>query len=227
MDEEFLQQHLALEQEAKENEVRILRAAEQRLSSVGLDMARLKDHASQGKVLDLGAGECYIGQAAKIWGLNGNVLSADKMRPKNIEDLGLNFQEFDATNSWPYGERYFRTIISRQGPLFMTETDREGAIYLLNHAMASLQREGGLRMFPSRFGYIKQQMYQEPGNYRELQNMSLRELLNSQKNNEYNLEANRRTKAELQELGFAFEVRQLNAPDVMSANQEYLVIKPH
>ena len=73
---------------------------------------------------------------------------------------------------------------------------------------------------------FQEQRSEQLGEYERLQNMPLRELLQSQRNNSYNLEANRRTKTDLLELGFTFEARQLNLPDVQSGNQEYLVIKP-
>ena len=206
-------------------ESRITKAAQNRLATFGLDISTLGKYAQQGYILDLGADDAFIEREAKLAGFGDKLISADIKFSDEVKKLGLNLREFDATRDWPLEKNKFSLIVCRQGPLFMTETTQEGAMYILNNSLGSLKPDCEFFVFPSRFGFVKKQMFDEYPEYKKLQELESRTKDDSKKNNLFNEEADNRTKHILFELGYTFEVRKSGVTDNQSANSEFLAFK--
>lgn len=162
MDTEYLLQF----EEGKRIE-RILSSSGRILADLGLT---LDDVLQRKKVLDLGAEDAIVENAAKIRGHGNTVVSLSLGIPEKVRGAGLSYIKAQAKQV-PFRKETFDLVISRNGPLYYlnTETDTDTAIMEI---LRILTENGECRVSPIRFGFIKQQLFSANPEYSSIHSKS-------------------------------------------------------
>ncbi len=209
-----------------ESEQRLAREkpGRQRLKFVGLALEDLNKHRV---VWDLGAGEGYVARAVKAANSPSRVVSMDILPPsKEIIDQHLPFFQFDLTQAkqWPDASVVGRPslAISKQGPLFIAQKE-SAAREFLQTVLNRLETGGEFRAYPARFNFKMLESFGDSAEFWRIKNLDLKQLLQSEENNEINLHANQATAEWLKKNQFKFKNGTIQDFQGSSANGEYLI----
>lgn len=204
-------------------EQEVFRQADIMLGSVGLSLNDLRRY---GQVLDLGAGLCQIERAA-IQSGQSNICSAGLVRPREFNGSGLKYHQFDIEHGiGDLSARDFDLIVSLKGPMSLSRNS-EQAVRMLENTLLLLGENGELRLNPVRFGFVKNEMFNQFSEYgiahgKPREQRSKTEI---EKLIVWNSEANRRTIERLRNLAYVFSVHNANPNGLSLDNQQYLVFK--
>lgn len=118
---------------------------------------KLDDLRKYKRVLDLGAGLCQVERAVRLEG-GSNIYSAGlKFNRRELDGKDLHLVEMDLAKPMPeIGEKY-DLIFSVKGPLYHSKTEKEGKL-MFENTLEMLSKNGKLRVFPNRFGFIEEEM---------------------------------------------------------------------
>jgi len=146
-------------QEAEKNE-KVIFQAQKILSDMGLS---LEDVIQKNRVLDLGASVAVLEQAVKLKREGGKFVSLSLDVPHQVKNQGFNYIKAEASHI-PFESGQFDLIISRHGPIFLAKSKFEAKAIL--DEMIRVQVQGGeSRIYPARFGFIKQQLFDQNSEY--------------------------------------------------------------
>jgi len=197
MDREYLAQF-----ESDRERERIFLQAQKMLSDLGLSIDEVvKKH----RVLDVGASTAILEKAVGLKGDGKNFVSLSLEAPSQVKGKGLNFVVANASNT-PFESGSFDLLISRNGPIYLTQTQFE-ADAILQEMLRVQSADGETRIYPIRFGFIKQQLFDQNPEYFNLhaKAASQRSIRDNQHLRNFNETANQRTLDYLQKEGIRFE----------------------
>lgn len=126
----------------------LIKTARARLASMGLTLEEL---GSFGLVLDIGAKDCQIEQAALALGIK-SVVSVDKSFPDSIKRSGLKFLENSASHL-NVPDNSVDLALVKSSAYYYTKTEEE-TLAILKEINRTLKEGGSQRIFPARFGHI-------------------------------------------------------------------------
>lgn len=199
MDREYLEKYNS----DKERE-KIFSDAQKILRDLGLT---IEDLLKRNKILDLGASVAAVEKAVRLSGSPDKITSLSLEVPQSVKKSGLNFVKGQASEL-PFDTGTFDLVISRNGPLYLVEKQSEAEIILAE--MLRVQSiKGESRIFPSRLGFIKRQLFDQNPEYFNLHAKppSSRSKAEIARLAHYNNLANKQTLIYLSKIGMTFETK--------------------
>jgi len=135
------------------NRERLENEALARLGVLGLDFQQLEKYK---RVMDFGAGACFIERAAKLNGLT-NITSVDKNPlPPALKGAGLNYiQAQGAELALP--DESFDLILENRSGLYHSRDEME-ASQILYELLRVLKTRGEIRVHPVTFGFVQKSL---------------------------------------------------------------------